>query len=245
MHPALKVVDHRPFPLPAGPWIMKQEWGDLLFAHWPLAPEYLRPLVPAELPLDTFDKQAWIAVTPFHMTGVRPRAVPPMPGLSAFPELNVRTYVRIANKPGVFFFSLDCANAPAVWGARTLYHLPYFRARMSVTIGNQGIVYSSQRVGERPAELHGTYGAVSHPFRATPGTLEHFLIERYCLYTVYKRQTYRADIHHVPWPLQNARATFAVNTMAAAAGVALPDTDPLLHFAKHLEVLIWPLRRVS
>lgn len=245
MHPALKAVEHRPFPVPKEPWTMKQEWNDLLFAHWPLSPIYLRQFVPRELPLDTFDGQAWIAVTPFHMTGVRPRPVPPLPGLSAFPELNVRTYVTVADKPGVFFFSLDCANAPAVWSARTFYHLPYFRARMSVTFGRQEVVYSSERLAGRPAHLHTNYGAVSNVFRSEPGTLEHFLTERYCLYTVFQGGIYRAEIHHVPWPLQNARATFAVNTMAAAAGITLPDIDPLLHFSKHLEVLIWRLRRID
>jgi len=223
---------------------MKQEWNDLLFAHWPVSPDYMRQLVPRELPLDTFDGKAWVAVTPFHMSGVRPRAVPPLPGLSAFPELNVRTYVTVDNKPGVFFFSLDCANSPAVWAARTFYHLPYFKARMTATVGRQEVVYSSERVAGGPAHLHANYGAISNVFHAERGTLEHFLTERYCLYSVVKGRIYRAEIHHVQWPLQNARATFAVNTMAAAAGITLPDTDPLLHFSKRLEVLIWRLRRL-
>jgi uncharacterized protein len=245
MDPALKVVEHRPFPLPDEPWIMKQEWNDLLFAHWPLSPEYLRQLVPPQFPLDTFDGQAWIAVTPFHMSGVRPRGLPALPGLSVFPELNVRTYVTNGGKPGVFFFSLDCTNRPAIWAARTFYHLPYFRARMSLTVGQQEVVYSSQRLVGGPAELHATYGATSQVYRARPDTLEHFLTERYCLYSLHQNRIYRAEIHHVPWPLQNARATFAVNTMAAAAGIKLPETEPLLHFAQHLEVLIWRLRRID
>ena len=243
MHPVLKVVEHRPFPLPREPWIMKQEWNDLLFAHWPLEPQYIRQFVPPELPLDTFDGQAWIAVTPFHMTGVRPRGIPALPGLSAFPELNVRTYVKLGDKPGVFFFSLDCANAPAVWSARTFYHLPYFRAQMSVTVGPRGVVYSSQRANGA-AQLHASYRAVSEVFQSRPETLEHFLTERYCLYAVHRGRIYRAEIHHAPWPLQSATATFAVNTMATAAGIKLPDTEPLLHFAQRIEVLIWRLRRI-
>src|SRR5438093_9976956 len=107
MHPILKVVEHRPWPLPSGPWIMAQTWHDLLFAHWPLPPDLLRPFVPAQLTLDTFDGQCWLAVTPFHMTAVRARWLPGVPGFSAFPELNVRTYVQVNQKPGVYFFSLD------------------------------------------------------------------------------------------------------------------------------------------
>src|SRR3954463_3011927 len=104
---------HRPWPLPGGPWIMQQIWNDLLFAHWPIAPEIMRPLVPPALPLDTFNGQCWLAVTPFHMTGVRGRLMPAFPGLSAFPELNVRTYVTYGGTGGVYFFSLDAGSRVA------------------------------------------------------------------------------------------------------------------------------------
>src|SRR5260370_22196941 len=128
MHPVLNSVDHRPWPLPSGPWIMEQTWNDLLFAHWPLPPEILRPLVPSVLPLDTFEGQCWLALTPFHMTGIRARWLPPLPRLSRVPEMNVLAYVTLDGKPGVFFFSLDAANLPAVWAARLLYNLPSFHA---------------------------------------------------------------------------------------------------------------------
>ncbi len=132
MHPALKFTAHRPWPLASGPWIIQQTWNDLLFLHWPVPAESLRPLVPSALPLDTFNGQCWVAVAPFHMTGVRPRWTPPLPGLSAFPELNVRTYVNFGGKPGVFFFSLDAGSLIAAQAARMTYHLPYFWARMNV-----------------------------------------------------------------------------------------------------------------
>src|ERR1700758_2464987 len=131
VHPLLKSTSHRPWSLPSGSWIMMQTWHDLLFAHWPIRQEQLRPLVPPQLPLDTFDGQCWVGVVPFWMSGVRARGVPPLPGLARFPELNVRTYVAYKDKPGVYFFSLDAANFPAVWAARTFFHLPYFYARMS------------------------------------------------------------------------------------------------------------------
>lgn len=243
MHQVLKFFEHRPWPLPSGPWIMEQTWNGLLFAHWPLAPESLRALIPAVLPLDTFNGQCWVAVTPFHMTGVCGRWMPPVPGTSRFPELNVRTYVNYGGKPGVFFFSLDAASHLAVWGARAAYHLPYFYARMRVRPEKDCVRYDSFR--SRNAEFGGMYRPVGSVQLRQPGTLEHWLTERYCLYTVFRGSLFRAEIHHAPWPLQDAEAEISANTMAAAAGIQLPEVPPLLHFSKKLEVLIWPLRKIQ
>jgi uncharacterized protein len=223
---------------------MAQTWNDLQFAHWPINPASLRALVPSQLPLDTFDQRCWLAVTPFRMSNVRARGVAPLPGLSRFPELNVRTYVTVGNKPGVYFFSLDAGNLPAVWAARSFYHLPYFHARMSVSGDEHGISYHSRRYRSH-AELRARYVAVGPVQLRQPGTLEHWLTERYCLYTVVNGRVYRAEIHHEQWPLQDAEAEIESNTMASAAAIQLPDTKPLLHFAKKLEVLIWPLRRLQ
>ncbi|HEX6802992.1 MAG TPA: DUF2071 domain-containing protein [Terriglobales bacterium] len=242
VHPALQHVAHRPWPLPSGPWIMEQTWNDLLFAHWPIAPEVMRPLVPPELPLDTFDGLCWIAVTPFHMTGVRPRWIPALPGLSAFPELNVRTYVTYGGKAGVFFFSLDAANRPAVWAARATYRLPYFFARMKVQAHDGGFHYASAREAN-PAQLEAQYRPIRPVQLRAPGNLDHWLSERYCLYTVAQGTVYRAEIHHEQWPLQDADAQITSNSMAAAARVKLPEIPPLLHFSKQLQVLIWPLKK--
>jgi len=223
---------------------MKQVWHDLLFAHWPIAPDRMRPLVPAQLTLDSFSGQCWVGVVPFWMSGVRARGVPPLPGLSRFPELNVRTYVRYDDKPGVYFFSLDAANLPAVWAARTSYHLPYFFASMSAVEQDGSIRYSSIRRGT-PAEFRGTYKPASLVRHPAKGSLELWLTERYCLYTVHNGRVYRGEIHHPPWPLQDAAAEFHVNTMTAAAQIELPNTAPLLHFARRQDVLIWPLRRAD
>lgn len=240
----LRQYSHRSWPLPDGPWIMAQIWHDLLFAHWPVAPGVLRRLVPPELPLDIFDENAWIAVAPFHMSGIRARGLAPVPGLSRFPELNVRTYVTRDGKPGVYFFSLDVTNRAAVWAARTFYHLPYYRARMRVQVSGDQVDYFARRIGQ-DAELRAQYRPTSSVRLREPGSLEHWLTERYCLYTVAEGKVYRGDIHHVQWPLQDAAAQIENNTMLSAAGISLPSIPPLLHFAKRLEVLIWPLRRVS
>lgn len=242
---------HRPWPLPSGAWVMTQRWQDLLFAHWPIAPEIMRALVPPQLELDLFDGAAWVGVVPFRMSNVRPRRISALPWLSAFPELNVRTYVRVPSahnpKPGVYFFSLDAANPVAVSVARTAYQLPYFRANMTVRHRGELIHYASRRThaGVPTAQFIGNYGPTSHIYNAAAGTLEHWLTERYCLYTVGRKgQVLRGEIQHKPWPLQHARAQIEVNTMAAAATIPLPETEPLLHFAANIDVLVWPLQRV-
>ena len=223
---------------------MRQVWHDLLFAHWQVNPDNLRPLVPAPLELDIYDGHAWVAVTPFHMSDVRMRALSPILGMSAFPELNVRTYVKFGGVPGVFFFSLDAASRMAVIGARAAFFLPYYHAEMQAEVEGETIRYRSRRRSSS-AEFRGSYRPVTRPRQRERGSLEHFLTERYCLYAVTPRgQLLRADIHHLPWPLQDAEAEIEVNTMAEAAGIRLPDQPPLLHFVKRLEVLVWWPRRV-
>lgn len=239
---------HRPWPLPRGPWLMAQSWHDLLFAHWPVPVAALRPLVPAPLPLDTWEGRAWLGVVPFRMTGVRLRAAPPVPRLSAFLEVNVRTYVTLDGKPGVYFFSLDAENPLAVRAARQLFSLPYFDAEMGLERDGEAIAYRSRRThrGAPPAELAATYRPVGEPYRAAPGSLDAWLTERYCLYSSGPSgRIRRLEVHHAPWPLQPAAAEISSNTLAAAAGLELPATPPLLHFARRLDVVFWPPRKAS
>jgi len=238
---------HRPWPLPKQPWVLAQSWNQLLFAHWPVSVDVLRPLIPEQLPIDTFEGQAWVGVVPFYLSNFRARYLPSIPGTSAFCELNVRTYVTYDGKPGVWFFSLDAENALAVFVARLAYHLPYYNARMSLKQEGDTIVYESHRTHRNaPAgEFSATYRPVSPVFRSTPGTLVHWLTERYCLYAADARgRLYRGDIHHMPWPLQDAQADIRVNTMALVAGIHLPDTAPLLHYAERIDMLTWYLARV-
>jgi uncharacterized protein YqjF (DUF2071 family) len=222
---------------------MKQIWRDLLFAHWPAPVAAMRALVPTQLTLDTFDGNAWVGVVPFHMTGIHRRGLPPVPGLSCFPELNVRTYVTYGGKAGVYFFSLDAANLLAVYAARAFYHLPYFHATMS-SRERAGTIHYASRRRRVAAEFRGSYRPSSEVRLRDKESIEHWLTERYCLYTTHGGQVYRGDIHHQPWPLQDAEADFEINTVASAAGISLPDTA-LLHFARRLEVLIWPLRHAD
>src|SRR5215207_5757425 len=238
----LNETAHRPWPMPGSPWLMTQTWHDLLFAHWPIDVETLRPLVPASFEIDLFDREAWIAVVPFHMTNVAPRGVPALPWISAFPELNVRTYVRMNGRGGVYFFSLDATNPVAVGVARTLMHLPYFTATMTVEESGGWIEYRSSR-SNKPAEFAGRYRPIGSAVPPAAGSLEHFLTERYCLFTVNNAgHPFSLDIHHPPWPLQRAEAEIRTNTMARAAGVQLPSAAPLLHFSKRQDMVAWTLK---
>lgn len=230
---------------------MAQSWRDLLFAHWPIPVQAIAPLIPPTLTLDTFDGEAWISIVPFRMADVRPRLLPALPWLSHFLELNVRTYVRSRSAehpmPGVLFFSLDAANPVAVAVARRFFRLPYFNAHMRMLDDSRTIHYVNKRTdhGAPPASFVGRYWPVGPVVQATPGALEHWLTERYCFYTTDAvGLAYIGEIHHLPWPLQAAEAEIEENTMAAAAGLALPTHAPLLHFARRLDILAWPLRAV-
>jgi uncharacterized protein YqjF (DUF2071 family) len=238
---------------------VSQTWEHLLFAHWPVSPAALRPLVPEPLELDTLEGAAWVGVVPFLMSGVRARLLPPVPGASEFPELNVRTYVRHAGVSGVFFFSLDATSSLVVATARALWGLPYYRAAMELRLAPGGdgdepaVVTESRRThrGAPPAEYRARYRPTGPAFRAEPGTLPFWLTERYSLFVVDgarpgeggdrddRRRVRRGDIDHLPWELQPAEAEIEVDTMAAAAGIALPDEPPLLHFSRRQVTRAW------
>jgi uncharacterized protein YqjF (DUF2071 family) len=244
----LAQVDHRPWPPLTTPWVMTQTWYDLLFAHWPFSVETLRSLIPSQLELDTYQGQAWLGVVPFGMTRVYPRGAFPVPWLSHFLELNVRTYVTVGGKRGVYFFSLDAANPVAVETARRWYRLPYYHARMTVRTVSDWLHYRSYRThrGAAPAEFEARYRPVGEVFAAEPGSLEAWLTERYCLYTVGRQgEVYRGEIHHPRWPLQPAEAVINANSMAAPYALQLPAAAPLLHFARRLETIEWPIARVA
>jgi uncharacterized protein YqjF (DUF2071 family) len=222
---------------------MGQTWYDLLFAHWALSPETLEPLIPEPLELDLRDDKAWLGVTPFVIGGLRLRGTPPLPWLSRFPELNVRTYVVYGGRPGIYFFSLDAARVAAVAAARRVYRLPYFQARMDACRDGESVRYQSTRLDAsgRPAELRARYGPTGPRLPVDDGSLERWLAERYCLYVVDERKrALRADIHHLPWPLRPAGADIERNTMAAPLGIEL-NSDPLLHYSARQDTLIWPL----
>ena len=225
---------------------MTQTWHDLLFAHWPVDAQSLGRQVPSPFDLDLFEGRAWLGIVPFVMTNVAPRGVPAVPGLSSFPELNVRTYVRVGGRPGVYFFSLDAASVLAVYAARMLLRLPYYSAAMTVAKSSTGVHYTSRRRGHAPTpEFVATYAPTGPVFKAESGSLEHFLTERYCLYgRDHLARPYRLEIHHPPWLLQRAEAVIERNSMISIAGISLSAVSPVQHFAKRQDTVAWLPTRV-
>ena len=235
----LAETGNRPWPVPSHRWFFAQTWEDVLFCHWRVPPSSVRALVPPSLEIDTFDGSAWIGVLPFRLTGFRVRGLPAAPRLSSFPELNVRTYVTAGGRPGIFFVSLDAARRWAVIGARRLYRLPYYLARMSMRKGDW-IEFSSERVGEART-FRARYRPTGPHSRPRAGTLEHFLTERYRLYTTDAARLLCGDAHHVPWSIQAAEAEIEENTIVPAE-IELRG-EPLLHYSVRQDALIWPLRQ--
>ncbi|MNZ83912.1 hypothetical protein D3C78_1026550 [compost metagenome] len=239
-------TDHRPWPLPKLPWTMKQTWSELLLAHYPVKYERLRELVPKALPLDSFDGMGWVSIVPFQMEGIRLRGMPPVHGTDRFPELNVRTYVTVDGKPGVYFFSLDAANRLAVMTAKAFYYLPYVYADMQLKIDGAEIDFVSQRREQATAGWASRYRPASEPFYATKGSFDEWLTERYCLYTLNKAGVpFRCDILHRPWLLQQAEADISQNTMLSIHGIQAESDQPILHFSKTIDVRTWPLIRAA
>jgi uncharacterized protein YqjF (DUF2071 family) len=245
-HSVFSRVDHRPWAVPNARWTWRQSWCDLLFAHWPIAAEKLQPLVPPPLEVQQFDGTSWVGIVPFRMQGVMRRPLPSLPYFSAFPELNLRLYVNHKGRPGVWFLSLDAANALAVWAARRFFHLPYFHSRMRLSGLPEEVQYQSFRLARpRGIEFEAAYRPIGAPYESKAGSLEHWLTERYCLYAQSPRgPIYRAEVHHHPWPLQPAQATITKNDLLQPHGLHIEGPPPLLHFSRHLDVVIWSPRAV-
>lgn len=230
-------------------WIMTQTWHDLLFAHWPVSPEQLRPSVPSQLEIDTLAGNAWLGIVVFRLSGVRLRGLPEVPFLSAFPEINVRTYVSDGNQSGVYFLSLDTNNPLAIAIARPWFRLAYFSSRISFTQRGDGIRFTSRRVqrGAPSANFSGRYSARSCTLNE-PSELARWLAERYCFYACDSKSgqnMYRCDIAHRPWTLQHAQATIVQNTMALSHGIELPAVEPLLLYARYMKAHVWRVVKVQ
>ncbi len=232
---------------------MRMVWHDLLFMHYEVDPQQLQELLPESVELDTFAGKAYISIVPFRMADVAPRYCPELPMVSRFPELNVRTYVTVNGKPGVWFFSLDATSRLAVRVARTMFHLNYFDA--SVTFKKnprpcpgKWINYHSVRAdgAAPPAELNCEYRPVGDWYFAKPETLTHWLTARYCLYTTDKKGVvYRGEINHSPWRLQDAQAIVHSNTMTDGLGLDIQGQRPMLQFALETKVVAWLLEKVG
>jgi hypothetical protein len=232
-----ETIRQRPAELP----LMEHHWGKLLFMHWPIPAERLRALVPPQLTIDTFDGQAWVGITPFTLWNVRLSFTPPVPYLSDFHELNVRTYVLYRGVPGVWFFSLNTNSSMTVFGARTFYFLPYFNSDIDLRQEGDIIDYRLRRTeAGRTAAFDATWEIGKELPEADPGTLEFFLTERYCLYSASGESIYRARIHHRPWPLRQAALLSHASDIAESDYLPKLKGKPLVHYAEALAVDVWP-----
>lgn len=235
----------RTWPLPQQPWVIRMTWSQLLFAHWTIEPDVVASWLPDGMILDLHEGRAWVGVVPFLMSDVAPRFCPPIPGLSRFLELNVRTYVIVDGKPGVWFFSLEAESRVAVRAARATFSLPYMDAAMSIRRGEGGeIHYRSARThrGEQAAEYEASYCAAGDFREALPGSLESWLTARYCLYSANRRgQILRGEIDHPPWSLAPANYTERTNTMGDGFGFDLRG-QPHLLLAKKVDVRAWMIQ---
>ncbi len=224
------------------PWVMRMRWVDLLFAHWPVPADALAAKLPAGLELDLFDGQAFLGIVPFVMEDVAPRGLPSPPVAGRFPEINVRTYVRHEGRPGVWFLSLDAASLPTVEGARTAFHLPYFHASMTVGHVREVVDYRSVRIDRRgpPARFEARYRPTGPVEPAAPGSLEAWLTQRMRLFAAdADGRITRTEIAHRPWPIQPAAARIAIDTMAEAHGLTVPEEPPHLMYSASLDVRAW------
>jgi uncharacterized protein YqjF (DUF2071 family) len=245
-------VEHRPWLPPDTHWLFSQSSNDALFVHFPIDPPILRRLVPEALTLDLYDGVAWLTISPVCTSYLRPSGVPPLPGLSFFPQVNLRTYVTMHGKPGIFNFSVDAANLSAVWFARIFFRVQYWHSKIQVS----GATLRARNRAEttvhfRCSRLHGpaalsgpvkfdvAYSPVEKIERIRPGSLDEFLMERYCVYSWNRRKFYRIEVHHQPWPLQQASAEIHANSIAEPLGLTLPVNPALCHFSRSLKMLVW------
>ena len=223
---------------------MRQTWCHLLFMHWKIDEALLAPLVPDSLEIDLHDGAAWIGLIPFSMRDVRPAIGPAVPGLSSFGEVNLRTYVTHRGEPGVWFLSLDASNPLAVWFARYIYHLPYFRASIESRQDETGNHFVSRRKSNSgpDAVFEASWRPGAPLGRIKPGSLPWFLTERYRLFTRVNREIRTAEIRHDPWPLREVTLDHFASTLFEATGLPAPPGLPVLHHSDELAVEVWPLR---
>jgi uncharacterized protein YqjF (DUF2071 family) len=245
-HPSFAHVAHRPWPLPDRPWRWAQVWEDLAFLHWPVPARDLRAKIPLSLEIEEHAGTAWLGIVPFRLR-IRPRGLPALPRIGIFPEINVRTYVTADGRPGVWFFSLDAPSRLAVAAARRLFRLPYRRARFSVRAAARAgdwVDYRAERLEPPAAAFAARYRSIGAAAAALPGSLDHFLAERYCFYAADPAgRLHRAEVHHPPWRIAPAEVEIEANSLTAPLGLPV-EGAPRAAYARRLEVATWALEPV-
>jgi len=232
---------HLPFSMPNRPHAISQEWRELTFMHWKVDPKRLQPYLPDGLEIDLFEGEAYVGVIPFIMKNVRPRRLPAVPGISTFAEFNVRTYVVKDGQAGVFFLTLDAKSLVTCFHAPRAYGLAYRYAKAKVKLNADVLPWPSRRSSDG-AELRGTSTGKGLKQSAEADSLEHFLFERYCLYTEHKGCLRRAYVHHQPWTFQEGDITLEANSLLESYDLGLDVHAPdLVHISKGLPVKTWSI----
>ena len=228
---------HRPWPLPGTPWAQAQTRHDILLGYWRAPIDVLARLLPADVAADTFDGEAWVAVSAYRVTGLRVRGLPPLPGLSSFPQLEVSTPVTVDGYPGLWLFQLETAKQIVVEASKRTHRFPAYRARISTRHDAAGFRFEAKRDG---LAFDALYNGRGSEFTPAPGSVEYFLTERYALYTADGGRLYRAQLHHPPWRLQGAAGEVEAATLAP-----LPlEGEPYLLFSPVQDFLLWPLEEL-
>lgn len=240
----LKSTEHRNYPLPKEPWAAMQDWEHLLFMHWPVYKAFIEPHIPADLELDTFDGDAWISIIPFKVNKMKVRKLPPIPFLYPFLEVNVRTYVKKDGIPGVYFFSMDASKLLAVLGGK-IGTLPYFHANMKLKKRAKKFYFKSKRKNDEKESLISNYKLIGKSTVHAKGSIDHWLLERYALWS-YKFDTlFRGDIHHKEWKVQPAEVNIDQETVTSFLPNNVYTTQPLVHYARSKRVFIWKIKKVE
>ncbi|MBS4202106.1 DUF2071 domain-containing protein [Bacillus sp. FJAT-49732] len=243
----LQETNHRPYPIPSKKWIMRQKWSNVFFMHWPIQPELLQPYIPSSIEVDTYDGFAWLGVIIFNIDGIYLRGFPPVSFRPAFPEINLRTYVKCDNKPGIYFLSLDVDDWTSYTLAKRWLNVPYHPAKISIQKNVDTFHYESLRMGSSntPIVCKGSFTPQSNIFHPNSDTIDHWLSERYCFFSNDQRSNmYCLDIHHHPWPLQKADAVIKKNDLFKPFSFHLEDEKPILHFSQGVEALIWNIKKL-
>lgn len=241
-------VTHRPWPIISKNWIIRQAWSNVLFTHWPISAELLRPHIPRSLEIDTFDGTAWLSVVVFVMEGIYLRGLSALSVTPKFAEVNVRTYVQRNGKPGVYFMSLDVGDLASLMIAKRWYRLPYKAAQISSNKEGQTFFCQSQRKGQAkvPIGFHANYIPLAEVYISKKGTFDHWLTERYCFFSTDKRANiYCGEIHHQPWPLQKVDTEICRNSLFTPFQFDLSDEKTIAHFSKGLDSFFWNIKRLD
>jgi hypothetical protein len=239
-------IDHIPFKLPNKSYSLSQEWRYLTFLHWIVDSKNIRPYLPDNLELDTYNGKAYVSTIPFLMKNVRPRFLPSIYGISTFPEFNIRTYVKHKNKTGVFFLTLDAQSIITCLFAPYAYGLPYRYSSGRIESIEKAYLWQSKRLSDQ-VEIKGQCKPLGKSMRAAKGSIEEFLFERYCLFTLHKKKLCMAYVAHKPWIFKSGDSQLNINSLTESYNLGIKNSlkPDLVHISNGVKVKTWPLEEVK